>query len=295
MGNQFQQVQLGSQPAVRFYRHAVQNVCLLLGSSTQNAGQNPEHPGKLEITPAHIRQASPETFGDVDIHGHSCAKRSTTPPPNPVVGIRGMVPGDVLVRKDFSDPDHSPSGALLGLSCGAAGGFTECPRDRDNFIHRCLQSRMGVQLGSRTLQGKWSPQQASQHINLLEMEAVFLSVTRFLLQLKSRVVRLMCNNAVVVSYINREGGTKSFRLTHLTIWLLKFCDRKGIRLVPVHLPGSRNILADARSGVGQTLATEKAINGQLYPVFFTWGTPVIHLFATFANRKLPVFASPFPD
>ena len=42
------------------------------------------------------------------------------------------------VRQDFSDSDHSPSGGLVGLSCGAAGGFTECPRDRDNFIHRCL-------------------------------------------------------------------------------------------------------------------------------------------------------------
>ena len=154
----------------------------------------------------------------------------------------------------------------------------------------------GAQLGSRTLQGTWSPQQASQHINLLEMEAVFLSVTRFLPQLKSRVVRLMCDNAVVVSYINKEGGTKSFRLTRLTIRLLKFCDRKGIRLVPVHLPGSRNIQAEALSRVGQTLATEWAINGQLlHPVFSAWGTPVIDLFATFANRKLPVFASPFPD
>ena len=297
MGNQFQQVRLGSQPAVRFYRHAVQHVRLHRGTSTQNAGQNPEHPGSLEITPAHIRQGSPQTFGYVDIHGHSGAKRSTTPPPNPVVGVRAMVPGDgVLVRQDFSDSDHSPSGGLVGLSCGAAGGFTECPRDRDNFIHRCLQSRMGAQLGSRTLQGTWSPQQASQHINLLEMEAVFLSVTRFLPQLKSRVVRLMCDNAVVVSYINKEGGTKSFRLTRLTIRLLKFCDRKRIRLVPVHLPGSRNIQADALSRVGQTLATEWAINGQLlHPVFSAWGTPVIDLFATFANRKLPVFASPFPD
>ena len=148
MGNQFQQVRLGSQPAVRFYRHAVQHVRLHRGTSTQNAGQNPEHPGSLEITPAHIRQGSPQTFGYVDIHGHSGAKRSTTPPPNPVVGVRGMVPGDgVLVRQDFSDSDHSPSGGLVGLSCGAAGGFTECPRDRDNFIHRCLQSRMGGAAG----------------------------------------------------------------------------------------------------------------------------------------------------
>ena len=297
MGNQFQQVRLGSQPAVRFYRHAVQHVRLHHGTSTQNVGQNPEHPGSLEITPAQIRQGSPQTFGYVHIHGHSCAKRSTTPPPNPLVGVRGMVPGDgVLVRQDFSDPDHSPIRWLGGPLLRCCRGFTECPRDRDNFIHRCLQSWMGGgggggQLGSRTLQGTWSPQQAE-----MEAEAVFLSVTRFLPQLKSRVVRLMCDNAVVVSYINKEGGTKSFRLTRLTIRLLTFCDQKGIRLVPVHLPGSCNIKADALSRVGQTLATEWAINGQLFhPVFSTWGTPVIDLFATFANRKLPVFASPFPD
>ena len=88
---------------------------------------------------------------------------------------------------------------------------------------------LGAQLGSCTLQGTWSLQQASQNINLLEMEAVFLSVTQFLPQLKSslnksnptnqlksRVVRLMCDNAVVASYINTEGRTKSFRLTRLT-------------------------------------------------------------------------------
>ena len=93
--------------------------------------------------------------------------------------------------------------------------------------------------------------------------AVSLSVAGFLPQLKSRVVHLMCDNAVVVSYIIKEGGTKSFRLTCLTIWLLKFCKRKGIRLVPVHLSGSCSIQADALSWVGQTLVTEWAINRQL--------------------------------
>ena len=50
---------------------------------------------------------------------------------------------------------------------------------------------MGVAVGCRTLQGMWSHQQASRHVNLLEMEAVLLSVARSLPQLKSRVVHLM--------------------------------------------------------------------------------------------------------
>ena len=80
---------------------------------------------------------------------------------------------------------------------------------------------------------------------MLEMEAVLPGVAGFLPQLKSRVLCLMLDNAMVVSYIIKEGRTKSFRLTCLTIRLLEFCNRKDIRLMPVHLPGSHNIQADA--------------------------------------------------
>ena len=109
------------------------------------------------------------------------------------------------------------------------------------------------------------------------MEAVLLSVAVSLPQHKSHVVCLMCDNAVVVSYIIKEGGTKSFRLTCLMIRLLKFCNQKDIKLMPVHLPGSRNIQANALSHVGQTLLTEWVV---FHPVFSSWGTPVIDLFAT---------------
>ena len=64
----------------------------------------------------------------------------------------------------------------------------------------------GVQLGPHMLQGTWSTQQANQSINLLEMEAVLLSVARFLPQFMSRVVHLMCDNAMVVSTSTRKLG-----------------------------------------------------------------------------------------
>ena len=297
MGNQFQQVRLGSQPAVRFYRHAVQHVHLHRGTSTQNAGQNPEHPGSLEITPAHIRQGSPQTFGDVDIHGHSCAKRSTAPPPNPVVGVRGMVPGDrVLVRQDFSDPDHSPSGGWVGLSCGAAWGFTECPRDRDNFIHRCLQSRIGGAAGLPyaardvvSAAGKPAYKSVRDGGSVSECNSVPAPT-----QVSGSAPDVRQRRGCFVHQQGRRDQIVQADPPDDSV--LEILRPEGHQVVPVHLPGSRNIQADALSRVGQTLATEWAINGQLlHPVFSVWGTPVIDLFATFANRKLPVFASPFPD
>ena len=157
-------------------------------------------------------------------------------------------------------------------------------------------SGWGAQLGSRSTQGQWSASQRSCHINVLEMQAVIYAVRDFLPHLRYRVVRLMCNNAVTVAYIKNEGGTRSHTLMQMTIRLLKWCDSKAITLVPVHLPGVRNIQADSLSRVGQTLTTEWTMTMEsLRPVFAKWGEPQIDMFATFANRRLVKFVSPYPD
>ena len=163
------------------------------------------------------------------------------------------------------------------------------------FTDASLQG-WGAQLDHRAIQGFWTPAQQDQHINVLELEAVLKAVRGFLPVLRHKVVRLMCDNATAVSYIKKEGGTKSFRLMRLTIRLLRYCDQKDIHLQPVHLPGVRNVQADALSRVGQTLSTEWEINSQLLlPVFRQWGTPQTDLFATFSNKKCEQFVSPFPD
>ena len=124
------------------------------------------------------------------------------------------------------------------------------------------------------------------------MQAVIYAVKDFLPHLRSRVVRLMCDNAVTVAYIKNEGGTSSHTLMQMTIRLLKWCDSKAITLVPVHLPGVHNIQADSLSRVGQILTKEWTMAMEsLRPVFAKWGEPRIDLFGTFANRRLVKFVS----
>ena len=148
-------------------------------------------------------------------------------------------------------------------------------------------SGWGAQLGSHSTQGQWSASQRLCHINVLEMQAVICAVRDFLPLLRYHVVRLMCDNAVTVAYIKNEGGTRSHTLMQMTIRLLKWCDSKAITLVPVHLPGVRNIQADSLSRVGQTLTTEWTMAMEsLRPVFAKWGEPQIDMFATFANRQV---------
>ena len=131
-------------------------------------------------------------------------------------------------------------------------------------------SGWGAQLGSHSTQGQWSASQRLCHINVLEMQAVIYAVRDFLPHLRYHVVRLMCDNAVTVAYIKNEGGTRSHTLMQITIRLLKWCNSKAITLVPVHLPGVRNIQADSLSRVGQTLTTEWTMAMEsLRPVFAT--------------------------
>ena len=146
-------------------------------------------------------------------------------------------------------------------------------------------SGWGAQFGSRSTQGQWSASQRSCHINVLEMQAVIYAVRDFLPHLRYGVVRLMCDNAVTVAYIKNEGARDRTLLMQMTIRLLKWCNSKAITLVPVHLPGVRNIQVDSLSRVGQTLTTEWTMAMEsLRPVFAKWGEPQIDMFATNTNR-----------
>ena len=109
----------------------------------------------------------------------------------------------------------------------------------------------------------------------------------------------MLDNAVTVAYMKNEGGTQSYtlmQLTIVTIRLLEWCDRKAIKLVPIHLLGVCNVQVDALYRIGQTLNNEWTLAMErLRPVFAKWGEPQFDMFVTFANRWLLKFVSPYPD
>ena len=69
-----------------------------------------------------------------------------------------------------------------------------------------------------------------------------------------------------------------------------------ITLIPTHLPGARNVTADALSRLSQPSPTEWRLPTEaLNKLFCTFGTPLIDMFATAENKVTPVFVSPYPD
>lgn len=166
-------------------------------------------------------------------------------------------------------------------------------------INLCTDASMmgwGAHLEDASTSGRWPRELMSAHINELELRAVSLAISHFADQLTGQCVRLYCDNSTTVAYLRKEGGTRSDRLSELAEETLILCDDLSVCLLPVHLPGARNVRADALSRRGMVLPGEWTLQAQaLHPVFEKWGWPLIDLFATRANAQLPVYVSPLPD
>jgi len=153
----------------------------------------------------------------------------------------------------------------------------------------------GGHLGHAGVQGKWEAQMRDKHINILEMEAVFRTCQHFQDQLKNKSVLVKCDNSTVVSYVNKEGGTRSPSLGMLTWKLLIWAQERKIVLTAEHLPGVQNQVADRLSREFVSPLEWRLNPAVVQRVFLRWGVPLIDLFASVENRQTQVFCSRLPD
>jgi hypothetical protein len=106
---------------------------------------------------------------------------------------------------------------------------------------------LGTHCGDRAVQGLWSEEQASWHVNRLELRAVTLALEAFLSSLPRGVIRVRSGNPSVVSYINRQGGTGSRSLSLQAEGRLLWAHAQGLTLAAIQVRGAANVLADALS------------------------------------------------
>ena len=88
-----------------------------------------------------------------------------------------------------------------------------------------------------TVSGTWEKGEKPLHINLLEMKAVINAFYFWKDQLFGKIVLIMSDNSVVVSYLLKQGGTKSPDLCILIWQFLRWCDNLHIHVQIRHIPG----------------------------------------------------------
>jgi hypothetical protein len=144
--------------------------------------------------------------------------------------------------------------------------------------------------------GLWSPLQQKEHINLLEMITVHLSLSHFRTTPHLKSLVLATDNTTVVAYLKNQGGTHCFSLYSLCREILLLCSELQIQLVVRHIPGHLNVLADTLSRSLATVNTEWELLQVIFnAISLLWGHPHLDLFATSLNHKLDIFVSPVPD
>ena len=111
-----------------------------------------------------------------------------------------------------------------------------------------------------------------------------------------RTVGLMSDNTTVMAYVNKQGGTISSSVYLFTRQVLMWAEENSVTLVARYIPENRNVVADQLSRRGQVIGTEWSLHSLVTKEMFRlWGAPVMDLFASALNHKLPVYCSAHPD
>ena len=121
--------------------------------------------------------------------------------------------------------------------------------DISMMIDASLDGWCGVLLPRKAI-GVCSPDVLHISMNWTELMTV-VYLQKFRSTLRGKTVRVLSDNATAVCCLKRQGSLKSAKLHSLTTSILEFCETNRITLVPEHLRGVMNVLADQGSSLNQ--------------------------------------------
>ena len=84
----------------------------------------------------------------------------------------------------------------------------------------------GAIMGDRKITAPWSPKEQKEHINVLELRAIFYALKHLEEVVRGRTVAIFADNTTALSYIRKQGGTNPGNCSGW--WRNSFCGpRKG--------------------------------------------------------------------
>ena len=150
--------------------------------------------------------------------------------------------------------------------------------------------------GDISCSGFWTPAEASNHINYLELRAIYLVLQSLQSKVTKKHVKLMVDNTTAVSCIMNMGTSRSKQCNHITFEIWEWCICHSVWLSIAHIPGVANVLADKASRL-DTYHTEWMLSRKIFAksIAKLGVTPQIDLFASRLNYQLEPYISYQPD
>lgn len=143
--------------------------------------------------------------------------------------------------------------------------------------------------------GVWSLPDSKEHINFLELKAIYLSILHFLPKLVGRSISFHCDNSCAVAYFNKIGGTFSKKLCFLSIDIWHLIRSSNFYCQAFFISGRNNQSADylsRHSNLHEYSLSLEAFHRLINLIPFRLE---IDLFASNRNKKLNTYVSIFLD
>lgn len=148
----------------------------------------------------------------------------------------------------------------------------------------------GAHVGGRYFQGVWESGEDNSS-NFRELRAVICALRAAMPEVRGKHLQVMSDNTTTVTYVNKQGGTRSKSLMSLAYDLFSVAEKSLLSISAVHIKGMENTQADFLSR-HSLLASEWALNKDVFrEITRIWGIPDVDLFATKANRQVQNFCS----
>ena len=156
------------------------------------------------------------------------------------------------------------------------------------------ESGWGAHCRGAATGGRWNEEEASLHINVLELKAILFGLKSFCKQDRLHV-RVFTDNTTALAYVKHMGGVRSELCNEVAKDIWDWCEEYSIWITIAHIPGALNVIADYKSR-----KFSDNVEWSLHPSLFAkicliFGQPEIDLFATRLNTKLPRYVSFKPD
>ena len=179
---------------------------------------------------------------------------------------------------------------MKNLRRGIPMGVTQV----DHYLYSDSSSMgWGAHVLHLTASGTWDISMKENHINVLELMAIWLGLQAFVDTIRDSNVAIMCDNVSAIAYLRNQGGTLSRQMSDLAVQVCTWAESHHVTLIPRHLPGHLNVLADQLSRKHQILTSEWSLHQTVVDkVFKHWGKPIVDLFALKCNSKIATYMSP---
>ena len=297
--HQLRKIRPSSSPSVHIHRDGVSDSYQYRQSTSDQANEDIGKSQNVFSENLCVSQRFPVPLGTTECCSRPCNAGTVTSPAITNIPAQSVETTESSVlSSDWYDNGNSATSQMVASGRSLSPG--DSLEDRSSLPHFTDASLSGwgahVEPEGLLFHGVWTEDQSRLHINVLEMKAIFLSLSQAVHKVKNSTVLVSTDNTTVVAYIRHQGGTHSTELSEEVCNVLNLCLAHNIQLLAKHIPGRFNTLADRMSRVGKRISTEWSLNQEIAnKIFQIMDFPSIDLFATRLNHRLPLYVSPIPD